>query len=195
MVATGRASVFLPRVFSMPAPGPERQSSALDDARRDRTDGKGAKEEYICDTGSACSDTVAVGSTSISGGGVISVPSDQDGVASCATTSKPTSCCDDSCEGANGGRTSPESGTYGMPLDIALYSLKAAAGIKAKGLSPAEKLKGLRAFCLHLAGQDPGDVHEALRLESGPNASTNISVSGGFLKKVRCSIPRLHLSI
>ena len=185
MVATGKTSVFLPRVLSMPAPATGRKSVTLDDARANMRDGEGAKGSEDTDTGSAFSVSVAAGSTSANFGGVHNAFADEEGVASCG----------DSCGDANGGRTSPESGTYGVPLDILLYSLKDAAGEKAKGLSAVEKLKGLRALCLHLAGQDPGDVHEALRLESGPNASTNVSVSDGFLKKVRCSMPRLYRSI
>ncbi|CAN0540644.1 unnamed protein product, partial [Laminaria digitata] len=34
-------------------------------------------------------------------------------------------------------------------------------------------------------GQDPGDVHEALRLESGPNPPTSVAISEDFLGKVR----------
>ena len=194
-MATGNASVFLPRVFSMPAPDPEKKTAGLDDARTDKRDSEEAKGEDDSDTGSAFSVSVSAESTSVIDRGVRSDSSDQEGAASCAATSKPPGRCSERCERTNGDRTSPESGTYGMPLDIALYSLKAAAGEKAKGLSPVEKLKGLRAFCLHLAGQDPGDVHEALQLECGPNASTNVCVSDGFLKEVCCSMPRLYRPI
>lgn len=181
VVATGEASVFLPRVVSMPVPDPDKQPDALADAP---TLSAGAEVEN--DTSSTPSANLTTGCTDVNAGGVSSA-SREEGLARCATTVKRTGGCGNSCGVASGGYTNPESTTYGMPLDLAFYSLKAAAGEKAKNLSPAEKLKGFRAICLHLAGQDPGDVHEALRLESGPNVSTNVAVSDGFLDKVRCS--------
>ena len=130
--------------------------------------------------------------TDINAGGVSSALRDEESLTRCATTVQRTGGCSDFCGGASGGHTSPRPATYGMPLDLASYSLKAAAGEKAKNLSPEEKQKELRVTSLHLAGQDPGDVHEALRLESGPNVSINLAVSDSFLDKVRCS-HALHL--
>ena len=89
--------------------------------------------------------------------------------------------------GCKRGAYQPEASDLRDASRLASYSLKAAAGEKAKNLSPEEKQKELRVTSLHLAGQDPGDVHEALRLESGPNVSINLAVSDSFLDKVRCS--------
>lgn len=181
VVATGGASVFLPRVFSMPVPSPDKQPAALADVPS-----VSAEAEVENETSSTPSASLTAGGADVNAGGASSASPDEKGLDISATAESRTGGCGDSCGDASGADTScPESTTYGMPLDLALYSLKAAAGEKAKNLSAAEKLQGLRAYCLILAGQDPGDVHEALRLESGPNAATSVAISESFLRKVR----------
>lgn len=71
-----------------------------------------------------------------------------------------------------------------MPLDLALYSRKSAAASRATTGSVMEKRRNSRSFLLQLAGQDPGDVHEALRLDSDNLGSLNVVVSDDFLDKV-----------
>ncbi|CAM9223648.1 unnamed protein product, partial [Ectocarpus sp. 8 AP-2014] len=77
-----------------------------------------------------------------------------------------------------------------VPLDLALYSRRARAGSK---LAPAsEKLESSRKFLVELAGRDPGDAHEALRLSQGSESShgsesesVRVVVSDDFLDRVR----------
>ena len=202
MVATGGASVFLPRVFSMPVPNPDKQPTTLADApsviaelevEHNTSSTSSASLTGIRSTPSA---SFTVACTDVNDEGASSALVDEEGAARWATTETRTGGCGHSCGGANGDHTSQESAAYGMPLDLVLYSLKAAAGESAKDLSAAEKLMGLRTYCLHLSGQDPGDVHEALRLENGPNVSTSVAISEAFLNKVRCShVLRLYRCI
>ncbi|CAM9749616.1 unnamed protein product [Ectocarpus sp. 12 AP-2014] len=77
-----------------------------------------------------------------------------------------------------------------VPLDLALYSRRARAGSK---LTPAlEKLESSRKFLVELAGSDPGDAHEALRLSQrsenshgSDSGSVRVVVSDDFLDRVR----------
>ncbi|CAM9868618.1 unnamed protein product, partial [Ectocarpus sp. 4 AP-2014] len=77
-----------------------------------------------------------------------------------------------------------------VPLDLALYSRRARAGSK---LAPAsEKLESSRKFLVELAGRDPGDAHEALRLlqrsensHGSESGSVRVVVSDDFLDRVR----------
>lgn len=79
-----------------------------------------------------------------------------------------------------------------IPLDLALYSLKSWYEGKASTASALEKREGARKFLVHLAGRDPGDAHEALRLSGSassnhdPQASSvRVVVSDDFLDEVR----------
>lgn len=80
-----------------------------------------------------------------------------------------------------------ESASCLVPIDIALYSRKGRAASKANTASPEEKLRSTRQFLLKLSGRDPGDVHDALRLD-GDNDSEmplNVVISDDFLDRVR----------
>lgn len=73
-----------------------------------------------------------------------------------------------------------------VPLDLALYSRKNKAGgtTSAVPLSASEKIANSRKFLLELAGQDPGDAHEALSLDSCYERPSHVVVSDDFLDKV-----------
>lgn len=73
-----------------------------------------------------------------------------------------------------------------VPLDLALYSRKSKAGgtTSAVALSASEKIAKSREFLLELAGQDPGDAHEALSLDSCYERPSHVVVSDDFLDKV-----------
>ncbi|CAM9618722.1 unnamed protein product [Scytosiphon promiscuus] len=79
-----------------------------------------------------------------------------------------------------------------VPLDLALYSLKSWAKGKNSQASAQEKREGARDFLVQLAGRDPGEAHEALRLtdnassDHDPQASSvRVVVSDDFLDKVQ----------
>lgn len=74
-----------------------------------------------------------------------------------------------------------------VPLDLALYFRKSKAESTANMVpaSPSEKMASSRKFLVELAGQDPGDVHGALSLDSCDERPSHVVVSDDFLDKVR----------
>lgn len=74
--------------------------------------------------------------------------------------------------------------TCRVPLDLALYSRKGRADYLRRRASSAEKQDGAREYLVKLAGQDPGNVDKALRLQSDLDATLNVVVSDNFLSKV-----------
>lgn len=189
IVATGRPAIFLPRYIVKGGQQPsgsvaggtkvivQRRGRDGGAATATTVDGADASEHVICDaaTREAAERPTEAFNSSRRGSAV-----SRNGIANQAYLGVDGS---DAINAVKETRTK-RSGHL-VPLDLALYCRKEARGTTSTApLSASEKIANSRKFLLELAGQDPGDAHEALSLDSCYERPSHVVVSDDFLNKV-----------
>lgn len=186
VAATGHTSIFLPRLVVKNREQPTSQADAKEVFPQKKTAGKTisaaspAAEKHIArvDMANGVIDGGLLSANSKSAVGRPAIQSSGNPKEGRAPFTNSNNDC------FNPQYIGEEKMAHRVPLDLALYSRKSRAESKIKVAPAAKKRENSRNFLIQLAGQDPGDVHKALRLETSRDTSLKVVVSDNFLNKV-----------